>query len=184
MKKTGIAVLFFAALLIVSCSSSKEKMKTKIDGLEKRLYASSATSFDTIKGDSLLDLYTNYIAKFPGDTICAKYTYNAASLCMNRQQNGKAVELFNTFQQNYPKNPRAPVCMFLTGFIYENQMHDLQKAKEIYLQFLEKYPESIYAKDARSSLDNLGKTPEQMMAEFEQRQKEAGTAENKPAGRK
>ena len=61
--------------------------------------------------------------------------------------------------------------MFFKAYIYENQIKNLEKAKEIYLQFIEKYPNDDFAKDAKIALQNLGKSPEQMVREFEERRK-------------
>jgi outer membrane protein assembly factor BamD (BamD/ComL family) len=61
--------------------------------------------------------------------------------------------------------------VFFKGYVYENLIRNLDKAKEIYLQFIEKYPESDFADDAQMALQNLGKTPEQMIKEFEERRK-------------
>jgi outer membrane protein assembly factor BamD (BamD/ComL family) len=90
---------------------------------------------------------------------------------MNMGDGTKAIELFDQFIVKYPDNPKAPVCMFFKGYIYENQIKNLDKAKEIYLQFIEKYPNNEFTKDARIALQNLGKSPEVMVQEFEERQK-------------
>jgi TolA-binding protein len=62
--------------------------------------------------------------------------------------------------------------MFLKAFVYEDQLHDLNKAKKYYEEFLEKYPDSDFADDARISLQNLGKSPEELIKEFEEKQQE------------
>ena len=63
------------------------------------------------------------------------------------------------------------MCLFFKGFVYENMLKDLDKARETYLQFIEKYPKDDFADDAQMALLNLGKTPEMLIKEFEARQK-------------
>ncbi len=53
--------------------------------------------------------------------------------------------------------------MFLMAFAYENYLKDTEKAKQAYEAFLKKYPENQLARDAKFSLDNLGKSPEEVM---------------------
>ena len=58
--------------------------------------------------------------------------------------------------------------------MYENNLGDLNAAKSIYEQFLEKYPDDEFADDAAVSIKNLGKTPEELIKEFEEQAKEEG----------
>ena len=61
--------------------------------------------------------------------------------------------------------------MFLQGFIYETQLNDTSKARVIYEQVIQKYPNTQFAIDSKASIDNLGKTPEQLIKEFEAKNK-------------
>jgi inosine/xanthosine triphosphate pyrophosphatase family protein len=40
----------------------------------------------------------------------------------------------------------------------------------IYELFLQKYPDNDFADDARISIENLGKTPEELIKQFEEQQ--------------
>ena len=72
---------------------------------------------------------------------------------------------------NYPDFDKTPQCLFLKGYIYENNLGDLDMAKSLYEEFLQKYPDDDFADDAEVSIKNLGKTPEQLIKEFEEKQK-------------
>ncbi len=52
----------------------------------------------------------------------------------------------------------------------KTSLRDLDECKKYYEEFLEKYPESDFADDAEMSLKNLGKTPEELIMEFEKNQ--------------
>ena len=139
--------------------------------LETRLFSPAATGFDKVKADSLLTAYESFMKHFPEDSLTVKITFKAANLSMNMGDGAKAIELFDRFIEKYPDNPKAAVSMFFKGYIYENQLKNLDKAKEIYLQFIEKYPHGDFTNDARIALQNLGKTPEQMVREFDDKRK-------------
>jgi outer membrane protein assembly factor BamD (BamD/ComL family) len=139
--------------------------------LEIRLFSPAATGFDKVKADSLLTAYESFMKHFPEDSLTVKIAFKAANLSMNMGDGAKAIELFDKFIEKYPDNPKAAVSMFFKGYIYENQLKNLDKAKEIYLQFIEKYPHGDFTKDARIALQNLGKTPEQMVQEFDDKRK-------------
>ena len=61
--------------------------------------------------------------------------------------------------------------MFLQAFVYENHVGDLSNAREKYIEFIQKYPEKDFADDAEICLQNLGKTPEELIREFEEKQR-------------
>jgi len=83
----------------------------------------------------------------------------------------KAITYFDQYIREFPDGPKASLCLFFKAFIYENMLKDLGKAREAYQKFIEKYPDNDFTDDARLALQNLGKTPDQMVQEFEAKQK-------------
>jgi outer membrane protein assembly factor BamD (BamD/ComL family) len=171
MRKSVFPSIILVLAILTGCGPSREKSVKTITSLETRLFSPSATGFDKVKADSLLSAYESFMKHFPKDSLTVKITFKAANLNMNMGEGTKAIELFDKFIEKYPDNPKASVSMFFKGYIYENQIKNLDKAKEIYLQFIEKYPDNEFTKDARIALQNLGKSPEVMVQEFEERQK-------------
>ena len=171
MRKLTYLTLVLLVAVLSGCGPSREKSAGNIDGLEKRLFSPQSTGFDQIKADSLLAAYESYVKRFPDDSLSMKFSFKAANLAMNLGNSAKAIELFEKFMEKYPDSPKASVSMFFKAYIYENQLKNLDKAKELYLQFIEKYPNSDFSDDARVALENLGKSPEQMVREFEERQR-------------
>ena len=67
----------------------------------------------------------------------------------------------------YPEYRNISTVYFLKGFVYEDQLRDYQMAKNCYMEYIEKYPNSVFADDALISLQNLGKSPDELIEEFE-----------------
>jgi outer membrane protein assembly factor BamD (BamD/ComL family) len=158
-------------LVLTSCGPSRQKEISMIRNIEGRLYSSSATSFDRESADSLLMMYSAFIKKHPGDSLTRNFIFKAGNLFMTEGKGREALEMFDLYMNKYPEDAKTPVCMFFKGYINETIMNDLEKAQEIYILFLEKYPRHDFADDARNALNNLGKTPEQMVAGFEAKKK-------------
>lgn len=131
------------------------------------MYSQGNIPFNKAKSDSLIELYTEFVKRFPGDTIAPLYLFRAASLSMNAGDGNKAISLLDQFTTGYPDHPKVAVCTFFKGYVYENILKNLDKAKESYLFYIEKYPNDAFVKDAQSALKYLGKTPDQMIREFE-----------------
>jgi outer membrane protein assembly factor BamD (BamD/ComL family) len=169
--KTIKSLMPLVILCLVSCGPSKNKEISKIKSLEDRLYAPTVTTFNKPGADSLLQLYSAFIKKYPGDSLTRKYIFKAGNLYMTEGNGKNAIEMFDMYMTSYPVDPKTPICLFFKAFIYETIFNNLDKAQETYILFLEKYPRHEFANDAKASLSNLGKTPDQIVAQFEAKKK-------------
>jgi tetratricopeptide (TPR) repeat protein len=94
----------------------------------------------------------------------------AAGLAKSIDDPRKALELYGRIAEALPQHPKAPMALFMTGFIYENDLNDNVKAKQVYESFLAKYPnDPDFADDAVSALKLLGKPLDEVIKGFEQK---------------
>ncbi len=161
-----IGILLFA-IIISSCNQNSSKMVKQITEMEKELYASKTPIPDEDKVKEVLDLYIKFADTYPNDTLAAEYLYKAATLSMNTNQNEKAIAILDRIIKDYSDFKKLPETYFLKAFIYDNNIKNINKAREAYTVFLQKFPKSDLVDDAAISLDNLGKTPEQIIKEFQ-----------------
>jgi tetratricopeptide (TPR) repeat protein len=166
-----ISVVIILASVVVAMSSCQSKMEK----LEEVVF-SDEFSYDT-KGVSqateLMDLYIKKAEAEPKAAKAPDWMFKAAELAMNLEKTQQALELYNKIIYTYPDYEKSPECLFLMAFIYENNVQNYGKAKDLYEQFLKQYPDHEFADDAAFSLQNIGKSPEELMREFE--------AKNQPA---
>jgi len=157
-------------VLLVQCSPNP---KSKIQKLEKQLSATEFTLDE--KGlqtaGELIQAYLDFAENHKESIEAPDYLYKAADLSLNINQARQSLELYNRIIYQYPDFKKVPECLFLMGYINENYFQDLGKAKEIYEQFLAKYPTHDFADDARVSIENLGKSPEELIRSFEEKNK-------------
>ena len=91
---------------------------------------------------------------------------------MNIDKAKHSIELFDRIINDYPKFAKVADCMFLKAFVYDDKLKDYKKAKEAYEAFLKKYPTHEFAESAKACIENLGKSPDQLIREFEAKQKQ------------
>lgn len=92
----------------------------------------------------------------------------AAGLAKTTGNPNKSLQLYYNVAEKMPMHPKAPTALFMMGFIYENDLKDLDQAKKTYEQFLKTYPDDPdYADDAQNALKFLGKSPEEIIRQFE-----------------
>lgn len=153
--------------LLIACSSPQEKKEAQIKTLEDELF-SDETTIDKIKADDLIEAYISFTDEYPDDPKAAGQLFKAADMSMNMNKPHQAIQLFNRILKDYPDFEKAPQSLFLKGYVFENNLNDLESAKRVYTEFLEKYPDDDFADDAEVSIKNLGKTPEELIREFEE----------------
>lgn len=174
MYKISIS-LIIATIMLYACESSEQKNTLKISDINKvetELFSSTITAPDLVKAKQLADMYITYANENPDDTIAPDFIFKAADINMNLNNPNVTIGLFNNLIENYPKYKNISSAMFLKGFVYEDQLNDYANAKKCYLEFLELFPDSDFADDAVISLDNLGKSPEELIKEFEMKNKD------------
>ena len=55
------------------------------------------------------------------------------------------------------------MSLFMIGYLSANQLGDNTKAKRIYNEFLEKYPDDELVSSVKFELQNIGKRPEEII---------------------
>lgn len=167
MKKLlSISLVLLAAVFFVGCGSPRKRAFDNVTKLEKEVSAQSDKP-DSAKVIELTTAYREFAVRFAGDSLAPAYMLRAGGLFMNMGNPLKAIESLDELNEKYGTSPQAPQALFLEGFIFENMMGNTTKARELYSMFLTRFPKHDLADDAQVSLNNLGKTPEQLIHEFE-----------------
>lgn len=174
--QTRVYSLFLLALvsILVSCGGSNkesEKEKSLEDNIaeyEAELFKPTQTKLDKRKALDLVNLYVEYATQYPEDSLSPEYLFKAADISMNLNRPRKTIELFDQILVSYPNYSKTATALFLKAFVYEDQLQDYEEAKKYYTLFIETYPDSDFADDAKISLSNLGKSPEELIKEFEE----------------
>ncbi len=151
-------IVIIALLAAVACQSPKEKAFNKIKTLE-----GNDSAFSNELMSELKLAYLDFATAYPDDEHAAEFTFKAAQRAIVLQQPTEAVELLAKILVQYPKSPFCEEALFLEAYTNENNLNDLPKAKANYEEFLKKYPKGELAQDASLALENLGKTPEEIL---------------------
>ena len=162
-----IAILFSASFL----TSCRKEMKREAALKDLKTVESETLGKSTVDpqlGRKLLERYEYFANTFPEDSANAINCLIKAGEVANSMQDGRAAEqLLISALQKYPNHEKTPKALFMLAFCYENTLAEQAKAGERYKEFLQKYPNDKLAASAQASLQNLGKTPEELVKEFE-----------------
>jgi outer membrane protein assembly factor BamD (BamD/ComL family) len=174
MKNSTYLYFISFALIVFGCNSSDKEKKmaiSEISSLENNLVTNTTLVLNKKNARQLIDLYDAYNTKYPNDSLAPEYLFKAGELAMNLTNSTQAIVLLNKFENEYSTHEKYPYCIFFQAFVYENQLNNLEKAKQYYQLFIDKYPQHELADDAKSSIDNLGKPLEEIIKSFEETKK-------------
>ncbi len=167
---------FALVLAIISCKNTPApvvtdrtaELEAALIGLDTQMTAKNGMVGDTAKAAAFIKTAEEYAAlvETANPDKYADLLLKAAGVAKSVNKQDKALALYTTIANKLPQHPKAPMAAFMEGFIY-NEMHDTLNARVRYEAFLKKYPNDGLAKDARIELQNLGKSPEQLIKEFE-----------------
>ena len=102
-----------------------------------------------------LDSLEKLKSEAPDHPIVDEILYRQAELNMEIGKFEIAITLLQNIVDNYSEDILGDDAMFMMGMIYEDQLNEKEKAKEIYRSFLVKYPGSNKAAEARKRFRTL-----------------------------
>jgi tetratricopeptide (TPR) repeat protein len=163
-----ISIGFFACKEPVKPLSEKEQVLAKIDSLETILFADSEAKADTKSGMKLIRFYAKFYQLSEKDSLAIDMLFKAGEVSMGIGQSNLAVKYFRTINEDHPDFYKAPEALFLSGFCEENLNKDTAQARFLYESFVEQFPEHKLAEDAQFSIQNMGKSDEDLIKMFEE----------------
>lgn len=154
----------------VTLASGKEKYQHMIDSIETKMQATRNMPLDQGTAMFAMRCYDEYASYFPDEAKSPEYLFKAGELANSLQLSQPALTYLSRVMKKYPNYKNAPYALFMQGMIYDDQLKDTANARKIYKEVIAKYPESQLAKDAEASINNLGKSVEELVREFEKKQ--------------
>lgn len=166
-KMFPVFIAFAGCLMLSSCQSSRDKALKKISENERKLHSDSTMVVNARLGNDLIFSYLGFAEQFPEDSLSPDYLFRAAEVASGIGNPKKSIELYKQVYEKYPQYKRSAYCLFLQGFVYETQLRDTANAKKIYTAFISKYPGHSLYNDVKFSIENLGKSEEELIKQFE-----------------
>ena len=161
MKTVKIITLIIISLMLNFCSgkSDADMFEDASKLLTEKKYSEAVVVYEQIldefpKGEKA-SLALFEMAKLYQGQVVKNLNPNESLL--------KSVSLYKKIFTDYPKSEKAESALFMASFILANDVKDYKAAKESYELYLETYPTGSLAKDAKIELENLGKTPEEIL---------------------
>ena len=136
--------------LIISDNQPKDSVPS---GLKE--YAKADLLAFQNKDQEALSILNNILADYKGQPIEDEALFKQAHLFVKTKQVPKAIENYNAIININKEGILADDAFYLMAGLYENELKDIEKAKEYYQKIIFDYPSSIYLVDARKKFRRL-----------------------------
>jgi tetratricopeptide (TPR) repeat protein len=127
----------------------------------------SSGSLDLLQARNYINSCEIYAMINPENLNSAKYLFMGAQVAQNIKMFEKSVELFDWILIKYPDFKKAESVLFIKGFVLDNELKRTDQARQVYNEFLKKYPKSDYADDVKTSLEYLGMSNDDIIKSIE-----------------
>jgi tetratricopeptide (TPR) repeat protein len=181
MRTYNLFAILVITSFVVACSNGGKKQEPtklsektylfQIDSMEKVLYANPEAGYNKDAALKMVNLYANTVTAYPLTPLAPDYLFKAGEISSSLSNSKKAIEFFKKAYEVYPDYSKAAYCLFLQAFIYENQLKQLGNAEQLYREVIKEFPKDKIAQDAQACINNLGKSDEQLIKEFEEKNK-------------
>ena|SRR5690554_714430 len=186
MSKIKITIGFLVLAITIACGTPSKNDETAketaisikvmdVDQLgieiEKREEALNKDSLSANKQTAarLMEAYATYAERFPNYNNAADYLFKAGELAMGLGHTVQSLKYFDKVYNDFSHYEKRPYALFMKAFVLENQAGEFERAKEVYEEFINEFPNHDMTEDAKYSIANIGKSPEELIREFERR---------------
>lgn len=86
-----------------------------------------------------------------------------------KQDPQESIKMVDRLVADYPDYENNPVALFmLASYVYDEQLGDLDKARETYQRIIDEYPGTPFANDAAIAITQLGIPLDELVKMFEE----------------
>jgi hypothetical protein len=151
---TGEALKAYAAIELLLYQNKIEEALLKIQALKEGRIAKDSKKVEPGSAN-LFSEKDSTLINISNQTILDDVYWLEANVRMKKGEFEQSIALLQKIRDDYPDDILADDAYFLQGDIYEHQMHNKEKAMEIYRDFLTIFPGSVHAAEARKRFRSL-----------------------------
>ena len=179
-----LIVLLLSVVWLAGCQTDSNKapaaenmdpatLSKKIGETRNQIYSEKDNRFDTQKAMEYIQYCQSYAEKAPNDPEAAKYLFQAAETARSIKKYDQALVIYDKIYSDFSSYAKAPQALFLKAFTLDSEMKQYDKARGLYEEFVKKHPTDEFADDTQFLLENLGKSDEEIIKQFEEQQAKA-----------
>lgn len=153
----------------VGAAAPRDTLLKQIAALEKELYASQ--QIDEKRATQVVSLYEKFYQNYHRYPEAADFLFKAGEVTENINQPYRAIDFYTHCYEEFPAFKFRAECLFRMANLYDYKLNNYIKAKALYEEVKVQFPKSQLAKDADAAIKLMGKSDQDMIREFEKKNK-------------
>lgn len=149
--------------------SGEKSVKDKIEDIRKNLTDTSTGRLDLVKVNEFVNIIELFVMANPTNDASPAYLKLAAEVVNSIKVYPRAIQFYDWLLIKFPNSKEAPQALFMKGFTLDDGMKNKNAARPVYEEFLKKYPKNDFADDTQFLLDNITKSDEEIIKQFEEK---------------
>ena len=183
--KTLISFLSLA-IIFTSCGGNGDEPKTEeikkdtvvVNHASCEAYYQDAKKMDDILmketsvkkdlAERAINAFNLYASECMNDSLAPIFLLKAGQVAQSISNFKQAEILLKKCSTDFPNFRNRGAALFLLAQLFDDaaMLNNEAEAKKIYEEIIKAYPNTAWARDAKASIANLGKTDEQLIQEF------------------
>lgn len=133
------------------------------------------TNVNEASARKAIEAFTDFAFYCHSDTLSPIYLIKTAQVARVINAIPQAKLALDRCIETYLNSPHRAAAIFLLAQLYDEPgyLNDENEARRLYSQIITEYPKSDWALSARGAMNFLGKSDEEIVKEFEKKQKTA-----------
>lgn len=130
-----------------------------------------ANHLDPELGNKAIQAFSSYATHCKDSTWAPVYLFKAGQIAKAIHDIPKSKMYFEKCIDAYPNFANRPAVMFMLAQLYDEAglLNNEDEARKIYEKIIFLYPNSEWSLAAQAAINNLGKTDEELIREFNQK---------------
>lgn len=144
-----------------------------LDALKNDSIILTATEVDPKVGNKAVKAFADFAFYCATDSLAPVFLLKAGQIASSINNIPQAQVCFEKCYKDFPEFKNRGAAMFLLAQLYDEAtlLNDEEKARELYGKIINEFPNTEWAKQANDARALLGKTDEQIIKEFEAKNK-------------
>ncbi len=154
---------------IKNLPTGEQAIMDKIEGIRSTLTDKTTGRLNLQKVTDFVNIIELFVMANPNNEQSPTFLKLAAEVVNSVKVYPRAIQFYDWIIAKFPDSNEAPQALFMKGFTLDDGMRKKQAAKPVYEEFLRKYPKNDFADDTKFLLDNITKTDEEIIKQFEEK---------------
>lgn len=158
------------AQIAIYKKNAKNLLDKRLSTLRTQIFNDSIGTVNYEGATEFIALAERYAVLLPEEKEAPNWLFQAGELAGSLHQYDKTLALYKKVNEEFPNYEKSSQVLFMRAFTLDSELKRLDEAKVLYEAFIKKYPKDDFADDAQFLLDNLGKSEEELIRNFQKKQ--------------